>query len=236
MADRDYTPKNPGLKDANAVKRAVFGISNQPIAMVEWIDPHELTANDFNPNRVAHPQMKLLKISLLEHGWLAPIVVTEDNVVVDGFHRWTCALQEEEIRALGDGKVPIVRRPQMSKADHMFATVRMNRARGSHYVVAMADIVAQWAEEGLTDDEIAERCGMDAEEVFRLKQRGKVRVVTDESGKSGPMDHSEFDAAWAPDHGADQQALKQYKATRETQEAVRRGRTKTKPVVGKGGE
>jgi ParB-like chromosome segregation protein Spo0J len=65
----------------------------QPISNVQWIDRELLQANDYNPNHVASPELRLLAQSILESGWTQPIVARSvDNgryEIVDGFHRWT---------------------------------------------------------------------------------------------------------------------------------------------------
>lgn len=53
----------------------------------------------------------------------------------------------------------------------------------------MSNIVADLVEKGLTDDEIAENLGMDADEVLRLKQNSGVSDLF--------IDH-EYSPAWAP--------------------------------------
>ena len=50
----------------------------QPINQVQWIERDKLRPNGYNPNRVAGPEMKLLKISILEYGWTQPIVINPD--------------------------------------------------------------------------------------------------------------------------------------------------------------
>ena len=61
----------------------------QPLDKITWIDRDKLKPNNYNPNKVAPPELKLLKISILEDGWTQPIVVNPDYTIVDGFHRWT---------------------------------------------------------------------------------------------------------------------------------------------------
>ena len=50
----------------------------------------------------------------------------------------------------------------------------------------MANIVAELADMGLSDEELEERLGMEAEEVIRLKQRGDVltRIGGEEMGEA----------------------------------------------------
>lgn len=52
----------------------------------------------------------------------------------------------------------------------MEATVQFNRARGVHQTERMSDLVRALHEQGVSDIEIAEKLGMEIEEVHRLKQ------------------------------------------------------------------
>lgn len=147
-------------------------VEAQPLSTLEWVDPSTLSANDYNPNHVAPPEMKLLKISLLENGWTQPIVAQPSGEIVDGFHRWTLITTDKEVQALTDGLCPVVRLFDVGPDVARMATIRHNRARGNHYVVKMSDIVHDLVELGLSEKEIATRLGMDKEEVRRLIQRG----------------------------------------------------------------
>ena len=53
----------------------------------------------------------------------------------------------------------------------MMSTIRHNRARGTHAVVRMADIVRGMVAEGVPAREIQKRLGMEREEVTRLVNR-----------------------------------------------------------------
>ena len=78
---------------------------NQPINAVEWIETDKLKANDYNPNHIPPPELKLLKTSIMCDGWTQPIVIRENNEIVDGFHRWTLASTDKDISNLTEGKV-----------------------------------------------------------------------------------------------------------------------------------
>lgn len=144
----------------------------QPVSNVEWVHRDKLRANDYNPNVVPPPELKLLAISILEDGWTQPLVVRDDDEIVDGFHRWTVS-GYKAVSALTDGLVPVVRL-STDAAHQRISTVRHNRARGVHHVVRMADIVAELVDLGMEPDEIKVRLRMDTDEVERLLARGKM--------------------------------------------------------------
>jgi hypothetical protein len=137
------------------------------VSAVEWVDPATLRANAWNPNKQAPPESRLLKLSLMEDGWTAPIVVGTDDEIIDGFYRWTLGLRDQDVRSLTGGLVPIVR-VGITPEHRRLSTVRHNRARGTHHDLGMADIVAELLAMGLNADEIGRRLQMDHEEVDRL--------------------------------------------------------------------
>lgn len=144
----------------------------QPLHDIQWVKRDTLRANGYNPNKVAPPEMKLLKISILENGWTQPVVARPDGEIVDGFHRWTLSA-DKEVAALTGGLVPVVfLSEELDPATQRMATIRHNRARGSHGVVKMADIVNELAALELDNEEIAERLQMEDEEVERLLDYG----------------------------------------------------------------
>jgi len=145
-----------------------------PVYNVQAIPVEKVKANDYNPNRVAPPEMKLLEISIWEDGFTQPIVCYYDKendqyIVVDGFHRYTTLLTSPRIYEREHGLIPVV---VIDKplGDRMASTIRHNRARGSHNVDLMSNIVAELLEMGKSDSWICRNIGMSADEVLRLKQ------------------------------------------------------------------
>lgn len=151
--------------------------ADQPISQVQWLPRESLSANSWNPNRAAPPEKRLLKTSILENGWTQPIVARDHGggvyEIVDGYHRWMTAA-DPAVAALTDGLVPVVILPECDPTLARLATVRHNRARGTHGVLGMADIVADLMDDGLTPAEIGRRLEMDDEEVDRLADRGQM--------------------------------------------------------------
>lgn len=151
------------------------GVEHQPLGNVRWVDRNLLHANGYNPNHVAPPEMKLLKTSILSDGWTQPIVARSDYEIVDGFHRWTCS-GDPDVGGLTGGLVPVVFLPDDVPMEHqMMSTVRHNRARGTHGVMKMADIVVELLESGVERDRVCDLMQMEPQEVDRLAMRGNLR-------------------------------------------------------------
>lgn len=165
-------------------------MKNQPLENIVWRNREELKPNNYNPNKVAPPELKLLKISILEDGWTQPIVINPDMTIVDGFHRWTVS-GHKEIYSLTNGKVPTVMVNPKDKSQQQMATIRHNRARGTHGVLEMSNIVSEMVKEGLSGNEIMERLMMEKEEVVRLLFKAGIP-------KSEVFKDKDFSSAWNP--------------------------------------
>lgn len=160
----------------------------QPISNVQWVNPEELRSNSYNPNHVFKTELRLLKISILETGWTQPIVARKDGEIIDGFHRWTLSLKDADIRKFSGERCPVVFVEGINKEDQIMATVRHNRARGQHGILAMGDLVRE-LQTTLTDKEIQVKLGMETEEVERLSE---IRGSTQTKGKDS------FGKGWVP--------------------------------------
>lgn len=133
------------------------------------VDIEKLEANNWNPNKVAQPEMKLLQKSIEDNGFCFPIATIYDSerdkyVIIDGFHRYTVAKDY-----IGLKEVPVVILDHDVKKQ-MSATIQFNRARGTHQILDMSKIVVSLLEKGWGDSEICEHLGMEVDEVLRLKQ------------------------------------------------------------------
>lgn len=165
--------------------------ASEPVDFVRWVPNTIVHANDYNPNSVAPPEMKLLEHSIMSDGYTQPIVTwpNEGIEVIDGFHRHRVGKESTSISARVHGYLPIVelKADQQDRNDRMAATIRHNRARGAHKVESMSEIVVELKRRFWTDERISTELGMDADEVLRLQQ------VTGLAGLFGDEDFSE---AW----------------------------------------
>jgi len=120
------------------------------------------------------------------HGWLGMVVLggpLEERGRLRYIDGCTDSLLVPTVQVLLD---PVHR---------MMSTIRHNRARGTHAVVRMADIVRGMVAEGVPAREIQKRLGMEREEVTRLVNRaGMPSQVT--KGRSGALNR-----AWVPGKG-----------------------------------
>ncbi|MDD3229489.1 MAG: ParB N-terminal domain-containing protein [Oscillospiraceae bacterium] len=168
-----------------AYKSPVYGVIAVPIEKV--------IPNTYNPNAVAPPEMKLLYDSIKEDGYTMPVVCYYSKqkdlyVIVDGFHRYQIMKDYSDIYEREQGLLPVsvIDKP----LDHrMASTIRHNRARGSHDVDLMSNIIKELYELGRSDAWIAKHLGMSKDEILRLKQ------IT---GLAALFKDVKFGTAWQP--------------------------------------
>lgn len=147
---------------------------NHPVLNVQLLPVDKVKGNDYNPNKVAHPEMNLLGLSIRKDGFTMPVVVASEKKdenweVVDGFHRRTHAAHTKDIRESLHGYLPSSILDK-SIQDRVTSTVRHNMARGTHQVELSAKLVVFLKKHNWSDARIGKEIGMDADEVLRLKQ------------------------------------------------------------------
>lgn len=145
-----------------------------PVYNVLRVPIEKVVSNTYNPNAVAPPEMELLETSIWEDGYTMPIVTYRDEendqyIIVDGFHRYSTMMRSKRIYERERGHLPIVVIDKQL-GDRMASTIRHNRARGSHNIELMSNIVAELVEMGKGDRWICQHIGMSPDELLRLKQ------------------------------------------------------------------
>ena len=145
-----------------------------PVYSVIAVPIDKVTANDYNPNSVAPPEMALLETSIWEDGYTQPVVTVYDKdrdmyIVVDGFHRYLTLKTSKRIFERENGMLPCVVLDK-EVSDRMASTIRHNRARGSHNIELMSNIVSELVEMGKGDAWICKHIGMSPDELLRMKQ------------------------------------------------------------------
>jgi ParB-like chromosome segregation protein Spo0J len=149
--------------------------ASEPVDCVLWVPAETVQANDYNPNSVAPPEMRLLEHSILEDGYTQPIVAWQNGdhlEVVDGFHRNRVGREAPKVRDRIHGYLPVsvINSERLDRGDRIAATIRHNRARGKHRVEAMSEIVVELKRRNWSDEKIGTELGMDPDEVLRLAQ------------------------------------------------------------------
>jgi len=181
----------------NELRELIHDLSpfkNEPVDYVKWVKGGSVVANDYNPNKVAPPEMELLELSIINDGYTQPIVTWNNpekgkTEVIDGFHRNRVGKESKIVKQRIKGYLPVVdiRKEQADKNDRIASTIRHNRARGKHRVDSMSEIVLELKRRNWSDKKIAQNLGMDQDEILRLSVIG---------GIADMFSDQEFSEAW----------------------------------------
>lgn len=195
FSELENQPSESRIGTINALRLMLHAHSPfaaEPVDCVLWVKADSIQANDYNPNSVAPPEMRLLEHSIQEDGYTQPIVSWQREShyeVVDGFHRNRVGRECAAVRrrVLGYLPITVINSAREDRGDRIAATIRHNRARGKHQVEAMSEIVVELKRRNWSDEKIGRELGMDPDEVLRLCQI---------SGLAEMFANREFSEAW----------------------------------------
>lgn len=183
------------LNYVRAELHSVSPLKHHPVDYVFWAKSDKVEANEYNPNAVAPPEMQLLYESISNDGYTMPIVSFNDTDIiriVDGFHRRETERRNKDISESTKGYIPLttIRDTQADSSNRMASTIRHNRARGTHNIELMSQIVSELVEMGKGDPWICKHVGMSIDELLRLKQ------IT---GLASLFQNKDFSESWEAD-------------------------------------
>ena len=159
-----------------------------PVYNIRAVPVEKVVANSYNPNIVAPPEMKLLELSIWED--TMPCVCyydAEGDVyeLVDGYHRYQVLKTSRRIYEREKGLLP-VSVIEKDISNRMASTIRHNRARGTHNIELMSEIIAELSRANMSDQWIMRHIGMERDELLRLKQiTGLAELFADKEFSTG---------------------------------------------------
>jgi len=181
-----YLPEDERIEIINQLRLMIHQESpfkSEPVDCVLWQPIELVKKNNYNPNHVGPPEMKLLEQSIKKDNFTMPIVSYhngDEYEIVDGFHRSLIG------QKLNKKYLPITL-INKERSDRISSTIRHNRARGKHQVSSMSDIVIELKKRGWSDISVAREIGLDKDEILRLTQ------IT---GLTDMFENREFSEAW----------------------------------------
>ncbi|GHV41666.1 chromosome partitioning protein ParB [Bacteroidia bacterium] len=172
---KDTDEKIDTLNYVRSMLHEVSPMKHHPVDFVAWERSENIEGNDYNPNSVAPPEMALLVTSIEEDGYTMPVVGSpEEDIIriVDGFHRRKAERKSRKISQSTQGRLPVtyIRESKRELSERMASTIRHNRARGTHDITRMSEIVKELVSIGKSGTWISKHIGMDMDEILRLKQ------------------------------------------------------------------
>lgn len=202
LCDLDMDEKITYINDIRLKIHAISPFKEEPCDCVLWVKQENIYANEYNPNHVATPEMKLLYESIKSDGYTMPIVTYDlkdgNREIVDGFHRNRVGREHKDIQKRVHGYLPVSTIDKPAD-ERMGSTIRHNRARGTHGIRPMSDIVLDLSKQGWNDVKICEKLGMDLDEVIRLKQIAGLKEAF--SNHEFSKSWEEFEKKYYPEEG-----------------------------------
>lgn len=205
MENAELPNKIEFMNEVRAFIHEMSPFKNEPVDFVKWVQCENVVSNDYNPNKVAPPEMELLEVSIMNDGYTQPIVTWSNDdkgkiEVIDGFHRNRVGKESKIVSSRIMGYLPIVdiRKEQSGKNDRIASTIRHNRARGKHQVDAMSEIVIELKNRNWTNARISKQLGMDEEEVLRLCQISGLENIFNDEDFSKAWESSEYVGEYEP--------------------------------------
>lgn len=159
--------------------------------IIKTLKINELKIPKWGVTSILRPEKMLLKLSMIESGWLQPIVVrTADNTIIDGFHRCEIALEDPKFIKKHGVLVPVVYH-DVSEIEAMIVHVRLNRSRGSVNSYALSKLVKRIVSSGLYEEnDLCDILLMHDDEIDVLMANGLL--------KKKNWQKYEYSRAWVP--------------------------------------
>ena len=108
----------------------IVDVSNKVLKISPW-----------GATSILRPEKMLLRVSLLEHGWLQPLVVrSSDNTIIDGYQRYLISVDEDKFVKKHGSSIPVLYQ-DVDEIDAMVLHVRLNRAKGSVNSYALSRLI-----------------------------------------------------------------------------------------------
>lgn len=144
---------------------------NKIYSEVQMIETESLRPNEYNPNVMTDEQFQSVVSDIEENGFVGqPIIITSDNVIIDGEHRWRAA------KFLNYEKVPVVYFNPKDEDHQKMLTIGWNAKRGEMSPTKLAEIITDLNQRH-TLDELSGKLGCTANQ---LKDTLAISQVTKE--------------------------------------------------------
>lgn len=158
---------------------------------IDMIKGEDLLEGPWRTTYVLKPDQKVLSGSLLDYGWLSPIIVQDGtNKIIDGHERWLIAGDDKKIRRRDKGLVPVVW-VDCDDIEAMIMHVRVNRGRGNIQAKKLSSVFKQITRSGKYDkQELKKLFTMSTDEMDLLYDGGLI--------KTRKLDQHVYSRAWVP--------------------------------------
>ncbi len=134
-----------------------------PEPIFEIVDINTLTPRKGNPNEFTEDLTKSLDYSIDKYGFLQPLVVNQDGIIVDGFHRY------DVLKEKGIEQVRVSRVFTKNEEELRLLSQALNKVRGQHDL--KKDISEMEILYGYDPNELKSLLGVDETGLDLMRQR-----------------------------------------------------------------
>lgn len=140
---------------------------------------------------ILRPEKMLLRTSMLEYGWLQPIVVkSSDDTIIDGYQRYLISIEEEKFVKKYGYMVPVIYQ-NIDEVEAIIMHIRLNRSRGSVNSYALSRAVKRIISSGkYEENDLSNLFLMHGDEIDLLLSDGLL--------KKKNWKKYEYSRAWVP--------------------------------------
>lgn len=134
-------------------------MENKVYSEIKMVETELLKPNSYNPNIMTDEQFNSLVDDFKENGFVGqPIIITDNNEIIDGEHRWKCALH------LGYEKVPVVVFNPKDEDHKKILTIGWNKKRGEMSPLKLAGLISE-LNQRYTLEELSSKLGFSANQL-----------------------------------------------------------------------
>jgi ParB family chromosome partitioning protein len=134
-------------------------MENKVYSEIKIVETESLMPNSYNPNIMTDEQFQSLVDDFKENGFVGqPIIINDNNEIIDGEHRWRCA------KFLGYEKVPVVVFNPKDTDHQKMLTIGWNAKRGEMSPLKLAGIISELNKK-YTLEELSGKLGFSANQL-----------------------------------------------------------------------
>jgi hypothetical protein len=155
------------------------------------VDNKKLKIPAWGATSILRPEKMLLKMSMIEYGWVQPIIVKlSDNTIIDGYQRYLISIDDEKFLKKHGSSIPVIYE-DVDDIEAIVMHIRLNRARGATNAYALSRAVKRIVASGkYEEDDLSNLFLMHDDEIDLLMSDGLL--------KKKNWQKYEYSRAWVP--------------------------------------
>jgi len=158
---------------------------------IEFVNVEELHKPDWHATHILRPDLLVLSMSLLNNGFLLPIIVQDKTkIIIDGYHRWMLAKELKDLNKKINNLIP-VNFVECDSLEARMMHLQLNRSRGNLLAHKVSPIIIDLFNSGKYTEK-------DFDRLLTMKQ-DELEVLFDGTIlKQRKISEHKYSRAWVP--------------------------------------